>query len=193
MSRSLRTSPVSLATARWGAKKSRLRPGDQLRLRELLAEVQDRIEKIAEGRDADGQGVPDEATANNLPKMRRVAEEIGGSLTVETGQDSETVRLFTGMGGLYGRRSQQNPIIANCWCVHHRSRQGIGSLAPTGRPACDSRGRAQWPPVVRRPRPRSTTPTPPQSMRPHLRVLSGSADRLYCHHHRPRSAAGHRL
>ena len=40
---------------------------------------------------ADGQGVPDAATANNLSEMRRVAEEIGGSLTVETDPDSETI------------------------------------------------------------------------------------------------------
>ena len=39
---------------------------------------------------ADGQGVPDESTVNNLAEMRRIAEEIGGSLAVETGPDSET-------------------------------------------------------------------------------------------------------
>jgi two-component system, NarL family, sensor histidine kinase DevS len=40
---------------------------------------------------ADRQGVPDEATANSLAEMRRVAEEIGGSLTLETSPDSETL------------------------------------------------------------------------------------------------------
>jgi len=39
---------------------------------------------------ADGQGVPDEATVNNLAEMRRITKEIGGSLTVETSPDSET-------------------------------------------------------------------------------------------------------
>jgi two-component system, NarL family, sensor histidine kinase DevS len=39
---------------------------------------------------ADGQRVPDETTVDNLAEMRHVAEEIGGSLTVETGPDSET-------------------------------------------------------------------------------------------------------
>jgi two-component system, NarL family, sensor histidine kinase DevS len=52
----------------------------------VIVQVGDELRiKIA----ADGQGVPDEATANNLAEMRRVAEEIGGSLTVETGPDSE--------------------------------------------------------------------------------------------------------
>jgi len=40
---------------------------------------------------ADGQGVPDEATTKNFAEMRCIAEEIGGSLTVETGPDSETI------------------------------------------------------------------------------------------------------
>ncbi len=39
---------------------------------------------------ADGQRMPDEATVNNLAEMRRFTEEIGGSLTVETGSDGET-------------------------------------------------------------------------------------------------------
>jgi two-component system, NarL family, sensor histidine kinase DevS len=39
---------------------------------------------------ADGQGTPDAATADSRAEMRRIAEEIGGSLTVETGSDSET-------------------------------------------------------------------------------------------------------
>jgi two-component system, NarL family, sensor histidine kinase DevS len=39
---------------------------------------------------ADGQRMPDEATVNNLAEMRRIAKEIGGSLTVETSPDSET-------------------------------------------------------------------------------------------------------
>jgi two-component system, NarL family, sensor histidine kinase DevS len=39
---------------------------------------------------ADGQRVPDETTVDNLAEMRDVAEEIGESLTVETGPDSET-------------------------------------------------------------------------------------------------------
>ncbi len=39
---------------------------------------------------ADGQDTPDEATAHNLAEMRRTAEEIGGSLEVETDPDSET-------------------------------------------------------------------------------------------------------
>jgi two-component system, NarL family, sensor histidine kinase DevS len=39
---------------------------------------------------ADGQGVSDEATVNNLAEMRRIAEEIGGSLTVEAGPDNDT-------------------------------------------------------------------------------------------------------
>jgi signal transduction histidine kinase len=38
---------------------------------------------------SDGQRVPDEATVNDLAEMRRFTEEIGGSLTVETGPDSE--------------------------------------------------------------------------------------------------------
>jgi two-component system, NarL family, sensor histidine kinase DevS len=40
---------------------------------------------------ADGQRVPDEATVNDLAEMRGIAEEIGGSLAVETGPDSETI------------------------------------------------------------------------------------------------------
>jgi two-component system, NarL family, sensor histidine kinase DevS len=40
---------------------------------------------------ADGQGVPDEATASNLAEMRHVAEQIDGNLTVETGSDGETL------------------------------------------------------------------------------------------------------
>jgi two-component system, NarL family, sensor histidine kinase DevS len=53
----------------------------------VVVEVGDELRiKIA----ADGQGVPDEATANSLAEMHRIAEEIGGSLTVETGRDTET-------------------------------------------------------------------------------------------------------
>jgi two-component system, NarL family, sensor histidine kinase DevS len=40
---------------------------------------------------ADGQRVPDEATVNDLAEMRRVAEEVGGNVTVETGPDGETI------------------------------------------------------------------------------------------------------
>jgi signal transduction histidine kinase len=40
---------------------------------------------------ADGQGVPDEVTANNFAEMHHIAEEIGGSLTVETDPDDETI------------------------------------------------------------------------------------------------------
>jgi two-component system, NarL family, sensor histidine kinase DevS len=40
---------------------------------------------------ADGQGVPDAATTHTLAEMRRIAEEIGGGLTVETGSDGETI------------------------------------------------------------------------------------------------------
>jgi signal transduction histidine kinase len=39
---------------------------------------------------ADGRGVPGKATANIFVEMRHVAEEIGGSLTLETSPDSET-------------------------------------------------------------------------------------------------------
>jgi two-component system, NarL family, sensor histidine kinase DevS len=54
----------------------------------VVVEVGDELRiKVA----ADGQGVPDEGTANNLVEIRRVAEEIGGSLTVETGPDNETM------------------------------------------------------------------------------------------------------
>jgi two-component system sensor histidine kinase DevS len=53
----------------------------------VIIEVGDELRiKVA----ADGQGVPDEATVNDLAEMRRIAEEIGGSLTVETGSDNET-------------------------------------------------------------------------------------------------------
>jgi two-component system, NarL family, sensor histidine kinase DevS len=53
----------------------------------VVVEVGDELRiKIA----ADGQGVPDQATANNLAEIRRIVEEIGGSLSVETGPDSET-------------------------------------------------------------------------------------------------------
>ena len=53
----------------------------------VVVEVGDELRiKVA----ADGQGVPDEATANNFAEMRRTAEEIGGNLTVETGSDNET-------------------------------------------------------------------------------------------------------
>jgi two-component system, NarL family, sensor histidine kinase DevS len=63
------------------------RQPDVRRLR-VIVEVGDELcIKVA----ADGQGVPDEATANNLAEMRRVAEEIGGSLTLETSPDSETL------------------------------------------------------------------------------------------------------
>jgi two-component system, NarL family, sensor histidine kinase DevS len=44
---------------------------------------------------ADTQGVPDEATANALAEMRRAAEEIGGSLTVETGPGAETTLCWS--------------------------------------------------------------------------------------------------
>jgi two-component system, NarL family, sensor histidine kinase DevS len=53
----------------------------------VVVEVGDELRiKIA----ADGQSVPDQATANNLAEIRRIVEEIGGSLSVETGPDSET-------------------------------------------------------------------------------------------------------
>ena len=39
---------------------------------------------------ADGIGVPDDPTAQNLTEMRRMAEDIGGSLEVETAPDGET-------------------------------------------------------------------------------------------------------
>jgi len=38
---------------------------------------------------ADGQGAPNEASANNFAEMRRVAEEIGGGLTIDAGPDGE--------------------------------------------------------------------------------------------------------
>jgi len=54
----------------------------------VVVEVGDELSiKIA----VDAQGVPDPATANNLAKMSRIAEGIGGSLTVETDPDSETI------------------------------------------------------------------------------------------------------
>ena len=53
----------------------------------VVIEVGDQLSiKVA----ADGQGVPDEASVANLAEMRRIAEEIGGSFTVETSPDSET-------------------------------------------------------------------------------------------------------
>jgi two-component system, NarL family, sensor histidine kinase DevS len=53
----------------------------------VVVEVADELGiKIA----ADGQGMPDETTADYLAEMRRIAEEIGGSLTVETSLDDET-------------------------------------------------------------------------------------------------------
>jgi two-component system, NarL family, sensor histidine kinase DevS len=53
----------------------------------VIVEVDDELSiKVA----TDGHGVPDEITANNLAEMRRIAEDIGGSLVVETGSDSET-------------------------------------------------------------------------------------------------------
>jgi two-component system, NarL family, sensor histidine kinase DevS len=53
----------------------------------VIVEVGDELSiKVA----TDGHGVPDEITANNLAEMRRIAEDIGGSLTVETDSDSET-------------------------------------------------------------------------------------------------------
>jgi two-component system, NarL family, sensor histidine kinase DevS len=53
----------------------------------VVVEVDDDLRiKVA----ADGQGVSDEATVNNLAEMRRVAEEIGGSLTVEASPDNDT-------------------------------------------------------------------------------------------------------
>lgn len=54
----------------------------------VVVEVGDELGiKIA----ADGQGVPDEAVADNFAEMRRVAEETGGSLTIDTGPDGETI------------------------------------------------------------------------------------------------------
>jgi two-component system, NarL family, sensor histidine kinase DevS len=53
----------------------------------VVVEVDDELSiKIA----ADGQGVPDETTVDNIAEMRRVAEEFGGGLTTETGADGET-------------------------------------------------------------------------------------------------------
>jgi two-component system, NarL family, sensor histidine kinase DevS len=53
----------------------------------VIVEVADELcIKVA----ADRQGVPDEGTANSLAEMRRIAKEIGGSLTVDTSPDSET-------------------------------------------------------------------------------------------------------
>jgi two-component system, NarL family, sensor histidine kinase DevS len=53
----------------------------------VVVEVGDELRiKIA----ADGQGMPDDATARRFAEMRRATDEIGGSLTVETGPDSET-------------------------------------------------------------------------------------------------------
>jgi two-component system, NarL family, sensor histidine kinase DevS len=53
----------------------------------VVVEVSDELGiKVA----ADGRGVADEATANNFAKMRRVAEDIGGSLEVDTGPEGET-------------------------------------------------------------------------------------------------------
>jgi signal transduction histidine kinase len=53
----------------------------------VVVEVGDQLSiKVA----ADGQGVPDEASVATLAEMRRIAEEIGGSFTVETSPDSET-------------------------------------------------------------------------------------------------------
>jgi two-component system sensor histidine kinase DevS len=52
-----------------------------------VVEVGDELRiKIA----ADGQGLANESTVNNVAEMRRIAEEIGGGLTVETGPDGET-------------------------------------------------------------------------------------------------------
>ena len=54
----------------------------------VVVEVGDELSiKIA----VDAQGVPDPATADNLAKMSRIAQGIGGSLTVETDPDSETI------------------------------------------------------------------------------------------------------
>jgi len=54
----------------------------------VIVEVGDDLSiKVA----VDAQGVPDQATANNRTEMRRIAEEIGGGLTVETGPASETI------------------------------------------------------------------------------------------------------
>ena len=54
----------------------------------VIVEVGDELTiKVA----VDAQGVPDQATANNRTEMRRIAEEIGGGLTVETGPASETI------------------------------------------------------------------------------------------------------
>ncbi len=53
----------------------------------VVVEVGDELSiKVA----ADGEGLPDESTVNTLAELRRIAEEIGGSLAVETGPDSET-------------------------------------------------------------------------------------------------------
>jgi two-component system sensor histidine kinase DevS len=53
----------------------------------VVVEVGDEL-RIKVG--ADGQVVPDDATANNVAEMQRLAEEMGGSLTVETDRDNET-------------------------------------------------------------------------------------------------------
>jgi len=53
----------------------------------VVVEVDDELGiKVA----ADGQGAPDEARADNLAETRRVAEEIGGGLTIDAGPDGET-------------------------------------------------------------------------------------------------------
>jgi len=52
----------------------------------VIVEVADELRiKVA----ADGQGVPDEITADSLAEMRRIAEDIGGSFTVDTGPGGE--------------------------------------------------------------------------------------------------------
>jgi len=52
----------------------------------VVVEVGDEFRiKVAAG----GQGGPDEASANNFAEMRRVAEEIGGGLTIDADSDGE--------------------------------------------------------------------------------------------------------
>ena len=53
----------------------------------VVVEVGDEL-RIKVG--ADGRGMPSDAAANELADMRRLAEEIGGNLTVDTGPGDET-------------------------------------------------------------------------------------------------------
>jgi two-component system sensor histidine kinase DevS len=58
----------------------------------VVVEVGDELKiKVA----ADGQYVPGESTADSLDAMRGVAEELGGSLSVRTGSDSDTTILWS--------------------------------------------------------------------------------------------------